>query len=213
LEPLPVSAASISSNSPLDFLRFQPQKPKTGVEPSDADAIAGPGAELLRMIQGVVKPTKPEKSASTDKSQDIYAEIKLGGKTIATIYNDGSTATSNALASKTKLSDGQGPDLAQKRAEELAEASGGAIVKPGSAITNAQWQVQQAGKPGAVQDPVQQEKQRSYSGLQERSMIADPSMLLQAQLFAQQTMGFDAKGAMNYVPPLDDRMSTEGTTA
>lgn len=205
-----MSAASISSNSPLDFLRLQPQKPKTGVEPTDAaDALAGPAADLLRMIQGVMKPTKPEKGAGADKSQEIYAEIKVGGKTVGTIYNDGSAETSNALAAKTKFSDGQGIDLAQKRAEELAAAAGGAIVKPGRAISQAQWAAQRAGKAGAVEDPVQQEKQRSYSGLRERQMIADPSMLLQAQLFAQQTMNFDAKSAMSYVPPLDDSMKTE----
>ena len=209
-----MSAASISNSSPLDFLRFQPQKPKTGVEPTDAaEALAGPGADLLRMIQGVMKPTKPEKGAGADKSQEIYAEIKVGGKTVGTIYNDGSAETSSALAAKTKFSDGpnksSGPDLAQKRTEDLAAASGGAIVKPGRAISQAQWEALQAGKAGAVEDPVQQEKQRSYSGLRERQMIADPSMLLQAQLFAQQTMNFDAKSAMSYVPPLDDQMKTD----
>lgn len=210
-----VASSTSASSSPLDFLRLKPQKPKTGIDQADAeDALKSPSADLLRMIQGVMKPTKPEKSSAADPTQDIYAEIKLAGKTVATIYNDGSTATSSALAAKTQQSDGPaGPDLAQQRAEELAAASGGKVVKADNAISQAQFNALQADKPGAVTDPVQQEKQRSYSGLQERSMIANPSMLVQAQLFAQQTMGFDAKSAMSYVPPIDDRMSTSGTTA
>jgi hypothetical protein len=213
-----VSAASIStSSSPLDFLRLQQQKKKGNGQDDAAEALAGPAADLLRMIQGVMKPTKPEKSTGAEKSQEIYAEIKVGGKTVGTIYNDGRAETSNTLAAKAKLSDGHnnsaGPDLAQKRTEDLAAAAGGAIVKPGNAISQAQWAALQAGKPGALEDPVSLEKQRWYSGLNERSMIADPSMLLQAQLFAQQTMGFDAKNAMSYVPPLDDRMKTDTTFA
>jgi hypothetical protein len=213
LEPLSVSAASISSNvSALDLLRLKPQK-KTGAEqPDAAAALTGPSADLLRLIQGMMKPDAA-KQQPDNRPDNIYAEIKVGGKTVATIYNSGGTETTNALGKKVKLSDGQGPELAQKRAEELAAASGGKIVKANSAISHAQWSAQQAGKPGAVEDPVSQEKQRWYSGLQERSMIADPSMLLQAQLFAQQSMGFDAKSAMSYVPPLDDRMSSEGTAA
>jgi hypothetical protein len=205
-----IASSTSASSSPLDFLRLKPQKPKIGIEPSDADdALKSPSADLLRMIQGVMKPARPEKGSSADKTQDIYAEIQVNGKTVATIYNDGSTETSNALAAKTKHSDGQGPDHAQKRAEELAAAAGGKIVIADSAISQAQWAALQADKPGAIADPVQQEKQRWYSGLQERSMIANPSMLVQAQLFAQQSFGFDAKSAMSYVPPLDDTMKTD----
>jgi len=210
-----VSAASISSSSsPLDFLRLKPQKPKTGLDPADTeDALKGPSGDLLRMIQGVQKPAKPEKSSAADPTQDIYAQIKLGGKTVATIYNDGSTDSADAIAQNTKFSDRQGPDLAQQRAEDLAAAAGGNIVKANSAISQAQWNALQSDKPGAVTDPVQQEKQRSYSGLHERQMIANPSMLVQAQLFAQQTMGFDAKSAMSYVPPLDDQIKTDAAFA
>ena len=207
-----IASSSSASSSALDFLRLKPQKPKTGVDQTDAeDALKSPSADLLRMIQGVMKPAKPEKSSAADPTQDVYAEIKLAGKTVATIYNDGSTDSSDAIAQNAKFSDG--PDLAQKRAEELAAVTGGKVVKANSAISQAQWAALQADKPGAVTDPVQQEKQRSYSGLQERQMIANPSMLVQAQLFAQQTMGFDAKSAMSYVPRLDDTMSTSGTTA
>jgi hypothetical protein len=212
LEPCFVSlSSSISAGSPLFGLSHaRPLKDLFGDQNEEAkNAAASPSADLLRMIQGVMKPEKPEKSSASDHSQDIYAEIKVGGKTVATIYNDGSAATSNALARKAKLSDGEGLDLAEKRSQELAAAAGGAIVKPNKSVSQAQWMAQQADKAGAVVDPVQQEKQRSYSGLQERRMIADPSMLLQAQLFAQQTMGFDAQSAMSYVPPLDDQMKTD----
>ncbi len=214
-----MSAASISSStSPLDFLRLKAQKPKAGTEqPDAADALQGPNAELLRMIQGIMKPQKSDKAAEANSAQDIYAEIKVGGKTVATIYNDGSTETSNALAARAKLSDGArddgGPDIAEKRSQELAAAAGGKIVTASSAISQAEWSASQADKPGAVEDPVAREKQRWYSGLNERRMIADPSMLLQAQLFAQQTENAQASvSAAPRTAAYSDHMASGETT-
>ena len=208
-------SSSIANASPLFGLsRAQPLKDLFGAQKDDeANAAANPSADLLRMIQGVLQPEAAKKPAD-NRTDNIYARIQVNGKTVATIYNTGASETSNALARKAKQSeDGQGPELAQKRAEELAAASGGTIVKANTALTQAQWQAQQADKAGAIVDPVQQEKQRSYSGLQERRMIADPSMLVQAQLFAQQSFGFDAKTALSYVPPLDDQMKTDASFA
>jgi hypothetical protein len=219
LEPRVSLSSSISGSNPLyDFTRVKPlsQRLSERQQGDDQNQVnGGLSADLLRMIQGVMKPEAGKQQQQADNRPDnIYAQIQLNGKTVATIYNSGATETSNAIAAKTKHSDdGQGPELAQQRAEELAAAAGGKIVKSNTALTQAQWQAQQADKPGAIVDPVQQEKQRFYSGLRERSMIADPSMLVQAQLFAQQTMGFDTQTAMSYVPPLDDTMSTESAKA
>lgn len=77
-------------------------------------------------------------------SQDIYAEVKVGGRTIATLYNDGTMMTSNAdhgkvmraLKDDTQLS---GPAGAQERAEKIAKALGGTMVKRQDALTPAQY--------------------------------------------------------------------------
>lgn len=77
-------------------------------------------------------------------SQDVYAEVKVGGRTIATMYNNGTMMTSNAdyakvmraLKEDTQLS---GPAGAQERADKIAKALGGTIVKGADALTPAQY--------------------------------------------------------------------------
>lgn len=79
-------------------------------------------------------------------SQKVYAEVKVNGKTVVTIDNGGSASGSSAtfgkisnlpsMGEKEKL---LGPALAQKRAEEIAAALGGKIVKASTAVTPAQY--------------------------------------------------------------------------
>src|SRR5690606_33768529 len=61
-------------------------------------------------------------------------------------YNGGTSMTSNATAGKIRNlpSMGEeekatGPELAQKRAEEIAKALGGTVVKASTAVTQAQY--------------------------------------------------------------------------
>ncbi len=71
-----------------------------------------------------------------------YATVEVNGKTVATLYNSGSAETSNAAYAQygSKMpNDGQGPVLAQKRAEYLAKMLGGKVVKAGSALTQTQY--------------------------------------------------------------------------
>lgn len=79
-------------------------------------------------------------------SQQIYAEVKVNGQTVATLYNGGGSMTSNATAGKIMSlpSMGEdetstGPELAQKRAEEIARALGGTIIKSPTAVTQGQY--------------------------------------------------------------------------
>lgn len=78
-------------------------------------------------------------------SQKIYAEVKVGDKTIATVYNNGTSMTSNAFGAKindiiteldSKLS---GPEGAQERAEAIAKAFGGEIVMADTAQTQTEY--------------------------------------------------------------------------
>lgn len=78
---------------------------------------------------------------------NTYATVKVNGKIVATLYNSGASATSNAAYSKVKNlpSMGEeeqltGPMLAQKRAEEIAKALGGTVEKAPTAQNQAQWQ-------------------------------------------------------------------------
>ena len=73
-----IASSTSTSSSPLDFLRLKPQKPKTGLDQTDAeDALKPPSADLLRMIQGVMKPSKPEKSSPADPSQAERVIVRL----------------------------------------------------------------------------------------------------------------------------------------
>jgi len=75
--------------------------------------------------------------------QNIYAQVKVDGKVVATLYNGGSSMMTNAAAATVgDLQDPPGllgPDLAQWRAEAYARLLGGTIEKASTAITQSQW--------------------------------------------------------------------------
>ncbi len=76
--------------------------------------------------------------------QNVYATVKVNGKVVATLYNGGTSQMTNAAAAEVgDLQDppglNGGPDLAQWRAEAIAQATGGTIEKASTAITQAQW--------------------------------------------------------------------------
>lgn len=73
-----------------------------------------------------------------------YAEVKVGGEVVATLTNNGYLITSNAMGARLmKLlgaeDSARGPDLAQQRAEKIAKALGGEIVKADTAMSQARW--------------------------------------------------------------------------
>jgi hypothetical protein len=80
-------------------------------------------------------------------SQNIYASVKVDGKVVATLYNGGSSMMTNDAAAKVgdlRAPPGlNGPDLAQWRAERIAEAVGGTVEKASTAIAQSAWQPRQ----------------------------------------------------------------------
>lgn len=82
-------------------------------------------------------------SVSDDAPENTYAQVKVGGKVVATLYNGGSsTMTNEAAATIGKLEDPpglSGPDLAQWRADQYAARLGGTVEKASTAITQSQW--------------------------------------------------------------------------
>lgn len=96
--------------------------------------------EVWRM-QFLIPLGKPD-----NHPDNIYGTVKVNGKVVATLYNGGGAETSNMSYSKLKNLPSMGvdeqtvgPELAQKRAEEIAAALGGTIEKAGTAQTQAQW--------------------------------------------------------------------------
>ncbi|MGY8638607.1 hypothetical protein RAD15_39695 [Bradyrhizobium sp. 14AA] len=84
--------------------------------------------------QSVVPDNAPE---------NTYAQVKVNGKVVATLYNSGASAMTNAAGAEIgKLEDPpglSGPDLAQWRADQYAERLGGTVEKASTAITQSQW--------------------------------------------------------------------------
>jgi hypothetical protein len=84
--------------------------------------------------QSTVSDTAPE---------NTYAQVKVDGKVVATLYNGGSSTMTNAAAAKVgKLDDPpglSGPDLAQWRADSYAKLLGGTVEKASTAITQSEW--------------------------------------------------------------------------
>ena len=80
---------------------------------------------------------------SDDAPENTYAQVKVGGKVVATLYNGGSSTMTNAAAAEIgKLEDPpglSGPDLAQWRADNYARSLGGTVEKAPTAITQSQW--------------------------------------------------------------------------
>ncbi|PDT88570.1 hypothetical protein CO669_19395 [Bradyrhizobium sp. Y36] len=85
----------------------------------------------------------PQSEVADNAPENAYAQVKVDGKVVATLYNSGASAMTNAAAAKVgKLEDPpglSGPDLAQWRADNYAERLGGTIEKASTAITQSQW--------------------------------------------------------------------------
>ena len=80
--------------------------------------------------------------------QNIYGTVKVDGKIVATLYNGGSSAMTNAAAAAVgDLQDPPGlrggPDLAQWRAENIAKAVGGTVEKAPTAIAQSAWKLRE----------------------------------------------------------------------
>ncbi|WFU24601.1 hypothetical protein QA649_42545 [Bradyrhizobium sp. CB1717] len=116
-------------------------KPLTGAKPISAaddpflhDLMAMHW--LMAHDTGAAQP-----GVSDDAPENIYAQVKVGGRVVATLYNGGSSTITNAAASEIgKDPPGlSGPDLAQWRADQYAERLGGTVEKAPTAITQSQW--------------------------------------------------------------------------
>ncbi len=115
---------------------------------SNAVPIDGSKAKLQKAPDDVLARFKEFETRLNSKPvippDRPYATVTRNGKVIAKISNNGSVEASNALGSEIGeiLNDGlsRGPELAQKRARQIADALGGKVVKASTAQTQTQWQ-------------------------------------------------------------------------
>ncbi len=80
-----------------------------------------------------------------------YAEVRVGGTVVATLTNNGYLTASDEVRQLLGEEGGiQGPMLAQQRAEKIAKALGGEIVKAETAMSQARWNARPPIAPGTL---------------------------------------------------------------
>lgn len=92
------------------------------------------------LVAQFTRPVGPPDNAPSE----LYAVIKVGNENVGKVYNTGCCETPNSFAGRVQFGgpdeDGlSGPALAQHRAEKIAKACGGTIVKSNTATTQAEF--------------------------------------------------------------------------
>lgn len=118
----------LSRAKPIDMSKMNMKR----LTPEEEKAFK---AETKKIIEGMF--TRPVGKTSAGN----YAKVVVNGETVATLSNEGYAEMPNRLlhVASTLPSDGGGPELAQRRAETIAKATGGTVVKQASAMTQSQW--------------------------------------------------------------------------
>jgi len=95
-------------------------------------------SDFLAGLQGPPPGIIPDNHPS-----QVYAQVKVGGEVVATIYNSGGVESSNALGGRihnlVAEDAGQGPDLAADRAARIAKMLGGTVEKANTAMEQGEW--------------------------------------------------------------------------
>jgi len=148
------SAASTSGLKPVESTATDAATDSPGISVSQLKPLLG--AKLISVADNPVVrdlmatnwltthgASASQPSVSDDAPENTYAQVKVGGKVVATLYNGGSSMMTNEAAAKIgKLEDPpglSGPDLAQWRADQYAARLGGTVEKASTAITQSQW--------------------------------------------------------------------------
>lgn len=131
-------------------------KPLTGAKPisvADHPDLRDLMATNWLMTHGA---DASQSAVSDDAPENTYAQVKVGGKVVATLYNGGpSTMTNAAAATIGELEDPpglEGPDLAQLRADTYAKLLGGTVEKAPTAITQSQWTPRESNSASYARD-------------------------------------------------------------
>ncbi|MCP3370328.1 hypothetical protein [Bradyrhizobium cajani] len=141
LQPAASATTDAATSSPgIPVSQLKPVQGAKAMSVADNPALHDLMATNWLMTHGA-SGTQP--AVSDDAPENTYAQVKVDGKVVATLYNGGSSTMTNAAAAKIgKLEDPpglSGPDLAQWRADNYARLLGGTVEKAPTAITQSQW--------------------------------------------------------------------------
>ncbi|MHC4053474.1 hypothetical protein [Bradyrhizobium sp. 25ACV] len=141
LQPIVSEATDAATNGfRVDVSQVKPLQGAKPISVADDPVLRDLMATNWLMTHGA-SATQP--AVSDDAPENTYAQVKVGGKVVATLYNGGSSTMTNAAAAKIgKLEDPpglSGPALAQWRADNYARLLGGTVEKAPTAITQSQW--------------------------------------------------------------------------
>ena len=139
LPDAPATTDSATSRYRIDVSQLKPLSAKP-ISAADDPVLRDMLATGWLMMQGAQEtPTVVADNAP----QNTYAQVKVNGKVVATLYNGGVSEMTNAAAAAVgDLQDPPGllgPDLAQWRADNYARLLGGTVEKASTAITQSQW--------------------------------------------------------------------------
>lgn len=128
--------------SAIDSQSFSPNGAGAQVFPKAVRGVRGPEYEMRVAKMGeALEGAYSRPAGDVPEGYGTFAEVKVNGKVVASVANSGAaTLWSNGDGGRIgRLADGEGPATAQRRAEQIAQALGGTVVKAGSAMTEAQW--------------------------------------------------------------------------
>ncbi|WP_314962695.1 hypothetical protein [Bradyrhizobium cosmicum] len=136
----PAEVDAATSGFRIDVSQLRPLQGAKSISAADNPVLR----DLMATNWLMTHDTSATQSAvSDDAPENTYAEVKVDGEVVATLYNGGSSTMTNAAAAKIgKLEDPpglSGPGLAQWRADTYAELLGGTVEKASTAIPQSQW--------------------------------------------------------------------------
>jgi hypothetical protein len=192
------------------------------ISPSDLQ-IQKASAEDIAKMDEVIKNSfrRPASPADNDPS-NVYATVKVGGKTVATIYNSGLVAsdgrpsgTYSQIANLPSMSGTdsslQGPNLAQKRLEEITKALGGTAEKASTAATQTAWENRPPMQWTYDYDAMSEE-QRAYFKAKE-AKAAENAAATSQTLFTTQSLAQSGTTSSNSTTESGIEATTGKTTA
>ncbi|TQF34988.1 hypothetical protein UNPF46_26730 [Bradyrhizobium sp. UNPF46] len=134
------TANAATSGFRIDLSQVKPLSGAKMISAADDPVLHDLMATNWLIAQGA---NAPQSVVADDAPENTYAQVKVDGRVVATLYNGGSSTMTNAAAANIgKLEDPPGlagPDLAQWRADQYAARLGGTVEKASTAITQAQW--------------------------------------------------------------------------
>lgn len=122
-------------------------KPTALAAKQKATSGLNPAADFAKRLDAALAETDGQGATSppiAGSSSGMYANVVVNGKVVASLANNGCCVMLDGYSGPemdaAMAVGGEGPDLAQQRAEAIADILGGSVQKLSSAKTQEQWQ-------------------------------------------------------------------------